>query len=751
MFSVTDSTLVEASQNDQQRLEEIISSLRPLLPIQNPMPFFVHNNPLQYWERFSFQEGIEKAVLTYENNPEIKSRMVWRDLEDFVIPLLLSYFDQGLNRWTVPSKKKGLWDWYCNYIEASFTLKSPALPLLKKQVKSLRTQSALAVILSNLDNLFSDRNDWPSHLQTLIFHFKGWSGMIQVLEKNPSLYPLQRYEVALLDWIAILVSAEAALRQQKKMGQQRLWNLSNVLSRRKQIQTRLKKIQKEEFFYYRSLIARFQSHIACQQQRRATEIAENSKIPAAVQVLFCIDDREESLRRALESVDPSYETFGTVGFFGVDFSLRRPGHVIFQPHCPPVVTPRKKAEEVNPSNDHSLLGKLRAFLPHLNESRFTPMEPILALFFWPFYMVALWLRSFAPKTYGQLREWLRLDSPLRSHNTIRFIESYSLEEKADLVRDILGGAGMTHVSAQFVMVLGHAATTTNNPFQKSYGCGACSGQSGFANAKVFAEFANDKAVRLELVKRGILIDEETYFLACCHDTCSDKIYFAPADESRMVDKRELFEKFKVDMEKALVLNADERWRQFSLSNSDSAIARSMDWSQPRPEFGHTGVALSVFGPRWLTKGLNLERRAFLVSYEPEMDPDGKNLAYDILSALPVCANINLDYFTSRAFPRALGAGSKLPLNIASGIGLMPGSKGDLQIGLATQMVDQHDPLRLLAFVFCDSEKLERVIAQSARLQNIIKNNWIHLVRIDPSTLKFEALTEELKNELSLTQ
>jgi len=49
-----------------------------------------------------------------------------------------------------------------------------------------------------------------------------------------------------------------------------------------------------------------------------------------------------------------------------------------------------------------------------------------------------------------------------------------------------------------------------------------------------------------------------------------------------------------------------------------------------------------------------------------------------MNALPVCANINLDYFTSRAFPNAFGSGSKLPMNIAAGIGLMTGSKSDLK-------------------------------------------------------------------------
>lgn len=746
----TDALKISEKKMARHKVEEIINSFRPLLPIQNPMPFFVHNNPLMYWERYPFQEGIESAVLTYENSIEVKTRVIWRDLEDFVIPLVISYFDQGLNRWTDSAKKKGLWDWYCNYIKTSWSLKSKALPSLKRNLDQFVGQSPLDVITAALERMALKPEDWSHYLQTLIFHFKGWSGMIQVLERNPSVYPIQKYEAFLLEWVAILVTAEEALGSKKQFDHQKLWDFSRLGRRKEKINRRLEQIRQREFSFYRKTLSRVQEHLISQQQRGVMD-QKQVKVKPDVQILFCIDDREESLRRALEMVESQYETFGTVGFFGVDFSLKRPGHVIFQPQCPPVINPRKKAEEIVPEGDDSFLTKIRKLIPHLNESRFTPIEPLLSVVFWPFYMLALWLRSFMPTTYSHLRDWLRHDNPLNGNNKIRFIDGYTLAEKADLVRDILGGAGMATVESKLVMVLGHTATTTNNPFQKSYGCGACSGQSGFANAKVFAEFANDPEVRSELKSRGIAISDSTLFVACCHDTSSDKVYYAPTGDQKMQVYQPIFDKFEKDMNLALEINAQERWEQFKLSSRDNSVARSLDWSQPRPEFGHTGVALSVFGPRWLTQNLDLNRRSFLISYEPETDPEGQNLAYDILSALPVCANINLDYFTSSAFPRALGAGSKLPLNIAAGIGLMPGSKGDLQIGLATQMVDQHDPLRLLAFVYCDADKLKKVIDKSARLQNVIKNNWIHLVRIDPKTLKFDILTEELRNELALTQ
>lgn len=725
----------------------ILNSFRPLLPIQNPMPFFVHNNPLQHWETFPFAEGIERAVLLYENTQEEKSRAIWRDLEDFSIPLLLSYFDQGLTHWVAFGEKESLWQWYCQYIESSWSYKSKALPQLKKNIEYLKRSRPEEVISTILQRRYQNDSDWAIYLQTLIFHFKGWSGIIQNLEKNPSLFPLRVHKVSLVDWVAILVSAEDALIQRRPLGAKSLWNLALIEKRRVSIRRRLLRIQKKEASFLQQVVPQVMAHMIQQRQLLDQQGAKQDRNDD-IKVLFCIDDREESLRRALETVNKDYETFGTVGFFGVDFRLKRAGQIIFQPQCPPVINPRKDAEEIVESDDAGFFQRIRRLLPYLNESRFTFVEPILALAFWPIYALALSLRSFSPNSYHRLRKWIHVDRFREQNSKIHFHNGgYSLQEKIDLVADILSSAGFRKIDSRFIILLAHGATTTNNPFQKAYGCGACSGQSGFPNAKVFAEFANNPEVRAELSLRGIVISDRTCFLPAHHDTCSDEVLYAEVSGLDL-DGEKILNQFKNDMQKALLLHQQERWQQFKLRGPVKPIARSLDWSQPRPEFGHTGVALSVFGPRWLTKGLDLKRRSFLVSYDPTLDLDGRDLTYNILNALPVCANINMDYFTSAAFPYAFGAGSKLPLNIAAGIGLMPGSKGDLRIGLATQMIDQHEPLRLLALVYCEARHLEMVIQNSVRLQNIIKNNWIHLIRIDPHSLAFEAVTEEIKNEFS---
>lgn len=763
-------------------VEHSINTIRKSLPIQHPMPFFVHNNPLQLWEVFPFHEGVENAVLAFENTGEKKSRVFWRELEDFVLPVVISYFDQGLNRWNLEDHKSaGLWPWYVEYVNSTLNIKDPFVLELKSTLQEVAGTNHYKNITAILECRCPKKELWFSHLQALILHFKGWSGMIQILEKNPSLFPLIERKVSLVDWVAILVFTENAINSQKEKHWwgKPLWDEDPLPLRKKIIQSHLSKIKQQECTFYQTFLHQFRSHLNHRAQKQAsleTTNAHNindskpsidplifspstqkdfvSQSPATtplVQVLLCLDDREESLRRHIESMNSQYETFGVLGFFGVDVSLKRPGHLISQPHCPPVIQARKMAEEIWESSATSswLQTKIKAWLPYFNESHFTFLEPLLAILFWPVYAVFLIMRTIAPKLYAQLRQNFQTDLYLNSSSSIQFITSYTTEEKVTLVADLLGGAGMLEIAAPLVVALGHASTTTNNPFHRSYGCGACSGQAGFSNAKIFAEFANDPLVRADLIQRGIKIHDHVTFIAACHDTSRDHLVYADKNKIYLESQREnqtLYEQFKKDMQHALQKNKEERWEQFQLPKFQSAHTRSADWSQPRPEFGHTGVSLALFGPRWLTQELDLERKAFLMSYDPKQDPTGQHLAYVILNALPVCANINLDYYTSAAFPKAFGAGSKLPLNIASGIGVMSGSKGDLRVGLATQMIDRHQPLRLLSLVYCDKAHLEKTIASSRRLQNILNNNWIHLIRIDPETLHFEMFTEELKRD-----
>ena len=63
------------------------------------------------------------------------------------------------------------------------------------------------------------------------------------------------------------------------------------------------------------------------------------------QFVFCIDEREESIRRALEEQHPAYITFGAAGFFGVAIDYRGLYDHEAAAHCPVVVTPAHEVHE----------------------------------------------------------------------------------------------------------------------------------------------------------------------------------------------------------------------------------------------------------------------------------------------------------------------------------------------------------------------------------------------------------------------
>ncbi|MGZ3771415.1 MAG: putative inorganic carbon transporter subunit DabA [Bdellovibrio sp.] len=728
------------AKDDVLRLKEILSELRPQLPIQNPIPFFVHNNPLMYWEKYKFEDGIEKSALLYERAGIKLDRLFIREFEDIVIPVLSGYMDQGLRRWNL-SHDFNLWNWFCNYIDHTSSFKSESVAKLKKDSKQWLYKPAEQVLCEKLKQRIPNEKDQPFYIKSLLFHFKGWSGMVHLLETKPDLYPLNKKEISLVDWLAILVTVESQINPQA-------WGLDpeERHHRREEIHSELQKIRNKEQNYYSSVLGQFKKRL---NEMKSISLTLPKKKDPLAQVFFCIDDREESFRRILEDINPQIDTYGTVGFFGVDVAIKSVDQLIFQPYCPPVIQPRKKAVEKVVQGSQNWLAKKKHWFATFNHTRFTLLEPLVALFGPLFYVSSLFVRSSDARIYHYLKK--KLTSPPAKDYGLAydFVPGfeYSTTEKAQLVLDILKSAGLKNNFSPLIVMMGHGASTTNNPFQKSYGCGACSGQSGFANAKIFCSFANDKVVRAKLTEMGYVVPEDTVFLPGHHDTCSEEVHIAEVSgmtQQQVVALKQLRE----DISVALKKNTEIRFKRFGISLTDSPQSRSLDWSQPRPEYGHSNVALAVFGPRSLTEGLDLDRRAFLVSYDPEKDQDGSELEYVIMSALPVCANINLDYFTSRAFPEAFGSGSKLPLNIVSGIGLMTGSKSDLKIGLARQMVDQHEALRLLSFVFCKKDHLHNVVSKSARLANIIKNDWIHLVRIDPDDLSMEPVTKEISDAIN---
>jgi uncharacterized protein YbcC (UPF0753/DUF2309 family) len=220
---------------------------------------------------------------------------------------------------------------------------------------------------------------------------------------------------------------------------------------------------------------------------------------------------------------------------------------------------------------------------------------------------------------------------------------FTIEEMAARVASLLNGIALTKNFASIVYVVAHGSSSANNPHHGAHDCGACSGRPGSVNARVFATMANHKDVRSILKSRGIDIPEETQFIGALHDTAADEIQYY--DLSILNEKNKLLHlKHAEVFENALDLNAKERSRRFASINTKQNIKnvrlaikqRSVSLFEPRPELGHGTNTLCVVGKRNLTKGLFLDRRAFLNSYDYKTDPEGKFLAGIMRPLGPVC-------------------------------------------------------------------------------------------------------------------
>ena len=162
-------------------------------------------------------------------------------------------------------------------------------------------------------------------------------------------------------------------------------------------------------------------------------------------------------------------------------------------------------------------------------------------------------------------------------------------------------------------------------------------------------------------------------------------------------------------------------------------ARSASLAEPRPEYGHCTNSLCFVGRRARTRGLFLDRRAFLVSYDPTTDPDGRVLERLLASVGPVGAGINLEYYFSTVDQAHFGAGSKLPHNVTGLVGVMDGHESDLRTGLPYQTVDVHEPMRLLFIVEASPQRLLQVVDGRPEVGRLVAGGWVGLVSRDPET------------------
>ena len=497
------------------------------------------------------------------------------------------------------------------------------------------------------------------------------------------------------------------------------------------------------------------------QHRQDSPPVANKTRPAA-QVFFCIDEREESFRRHLEEIDPDVETLSAAGFFGVAVNYCGIDDAHGVALCPVVIKPQHAVREVPRETDASVhhvrqarrrlwsRAARNAFVSSrmlIRGSVSTAAVGVLSVF----PLVASLL---APRHYSRLRGLLHktfLPEPRTELTLLRneadscasidgLLQGYTIAEKINIVAGVLGPAGLKDNFSRIVAILGHGSTSLNNPHESAHDCGACGGRRGAPNARLYAAMANHKDVRRGLDARGIIIPDATWFVGGYHDTCSDKVELFDVDHLPATHRGDV-DRLRASLHRARALNAHERGRRFEASNDEAGpdVAlrhveeRSDFLAEPRPEYGHCTNAVCMVGRRSVTRGLFLDRRAFLISYDPTLDPADEGLARLLGAAVPVCAGISLEYYFSFVDNEGYGCGTKLPHNVTGLIGVMNGHASDLRTGLPWQMVEIHEPVRILFVIESTPERLMRVISNNPGLSELVENHWVRLATMDPDT------------------
>lgn len=670
-------------------------------------------------------------------------RQIEMDLNALVHPilfrLLANYLDQGISQWVLAKPEEGFLECIVRLSQNSFI---PIYPFDTAQAKELLLQSADQIVLTCLSKLVGDEQYYEQYLLEVLLAHPGWSGMVRIVETTPNSLLVKRF-ISLKEMLAIELLAELSVIESRK-GEcyakvNELPDIHEIPSLKTFLHPKIAyqyQVWHEamEWTLHCELLAALANPVSA-----AKGGDQYSSDSVKAQALFCIDDRSCSVRRYLEE-NSAIDTFGAAGFFGIDFFYQGIEDAYPVAQCPAVVKPKhlvlEEGERVKRQNKSDSL-KNAHFTAHSMLRGWLYTQTIglgyAVKMAWNVFRPNKKLPGIEPLSNLNAHSHLHL---LREHdepNEEGLLLGFSYSEMADRVGGLLTNIGLINRFSPIVVVIAHGSSSVNNPHFAAYDCGACSGKPGAPNARAFAWMANQTAVRDILQERGIVIPRETVFIAAMHNTSRDEItYYDESPETLAIPE---LSAFKVSMQLALEHNANERCRWFQLGpqmHTDEAshqhvMSRSVSIFEPRPELNHSNNLYCVVGPRTLTRKLFLDRRAFLHSYEPQYDPRGDILLKILTAVIPVCGGINLEYLFCRIDNSAYGAGTKLPHNVIGLLGVANGVEGDLRTGLPHQMIEVHEPSRLMLLVNQETEIIDKSLSRLGILKEWLDNEWVRLV------------------------
>lgn len=763
----------------------------------------------------------------------LASRGVDTDLlvHDLMIRYCAAFLDQGVSHWPLPGRDRGFYNSFLSIYSQTMSPPDSWMDRLPKECARLLSGSASAeeCLTESLTLLGVQEDETEEFLGMTLLALRGWGGMVYQVEARGDRVALPVPQGTFVEFLAVRllldrIAACSVARDLAIVGplsemrarlapavndatgptlSQRvapLFQLAQILG---WTPPHLARLTPSE---WAMILAEFDNFPEVERRRifhRAYELRFRNRTLDAIslhprrsiavgqrprfQIIFCLDEREESFRRHVEEVVPDAETLGSPGFFGVPMYFRGAAETHYVPLCPIVVTPNHYIEEevaYDFDSAHRLRTKTRRILGQISHhfhigTRSFALGAILTASLGILASIPLVGRILFPRLSSRIRSHFGqfIRTPLATHLKLeRHVEppgpeldarGFRVEEMAAMAEQFLRDIGLTRGFSRLVFIIGHGSDSLNNPHKSAYDCGACGGSPGAPNGRAMAAMLNDERIRTAIVSNGITIPDDTRFVGGVHNTCNDSI--------RLFDTANIPPTHQVELDFArnqfteiCRRNAHERCRRFmsaslNLSFVDAHLhveARSEDLGQTRPELGHATNAICIISRRERTRGLFLDRRAFLNSYDPTQDDAAGSILLHILSAaIPVCCGINLEYYFSHVDSHGYGSGSKLPHNITALLGVMDGAASDLRTGLPWQMVEIHEPLRLLFVVETMPAVILGIMKTSKDFGTMVRNGWVQMAVLDPQSqaiqvyqdgrfVRYEPQTESLPSAAS---
>lgn len=774
-------------------VEACIIEAAKILPTQQILDNFVHHNPLHCFEHMEFNEAISHvAKLELFMSPAARCTVLLGvdprpRVNDALGDLCQAFLDKGAARWQLPHRDRGFLFFFANMEESGFV---PWRKKARAMARRIR-EDFILVDGTQEEILEQDRDlaenylreylkrfqvpdkDWTNAFRAQMSELRGWCGMFYNMQTVPGEAPSDA-NVRVLDLLAVrsILMWSSLENIAKKAGKDTARPAEWLKGApRMRVMDNSEETHASAIAFMDQSVGR-RTQLEEEYKNTLMEAIGTREIPPPekrrpkLQVWTCIDDREESFRRHLEEANPTnIETFGVAGFFGIPVNYTPMDGRATMTQAP--VGNHPAYTMVEKSSDEALM-KLRierkknlAQLGVLWESAsFMPViSQISTALFAPVTLARLYLMSFAPITAQRIRdEWTSYYVP---DAPVTFDIPFPPEQAATFVGTCLNDIGTRDRFAPVVIILGHGSQSYNNPFRSAYQCGACQGRDGAPNARLFARCANDPEIRKILAEtHNIHIPDDTWFIGGIHNTTRDEVTYLDLDMLPEMHAARFAQANEI-IQHACGKNAMERCERFLLDwprtreeALDFVKRRATDFSEMRPELNHATNGGVVIGRRDLTKGRFLDRRSFLLSYDPFNDDDeGTSLQRILTPALVVCSGINLEYLFSTTNADLHGAGTKVPLNVVGNIGVLQGVMGDLRPGLPTQMTEMHTPIRAHYIVDAPIPRVEAVLARNEVLMRLVRNEWVKLVVRDPMSGRYfeQRQGNYVKIESSTTQ